>query len=145
MTDTTCKLDDCPTDLARGGLGFCKKHYQRFVKHGDPTVVGKRGKTGSALTYVPTPPREKVIIGAGDALPCAGPDRVLFDDVLDLTAWWTGQQPGKGAQRVIDNAKAVCHACPLMLQCRARNRDLSGVVGGEYRPHTAVIGNDVTA
>lgn len=37
MTDRTCSLSECDSPhLARG---FCKKHYQRWVKYGDPNQV----------------------------------------------------------------------------------------------------------
>lgn len=38
----SCSSDGCSSNAhrdAQGKLGFCSLHYQRFKKHGDPTVV----------------------------------------------------------------------------------------------------------
>lgn len=37
MTNTTCSIDEC-SNLVRA-RGFCGKHYERFKRHGDPTVT----------------------------------------------------------------------------------------------------------
>lgn len=36
-----CKQDDCSSD-ANGSLGWCKKHYYRFYRYGDPSFVIRR-------------------------------------------------------------------------------------------------------
>lgn len=37
-----CAVDDCEEDVKCSG--FCSKHYSRFRKHGDPTIVMKGGR-----------------------------------------------------------------------------------------------------
>lgn len=37
MTNTTCSVDDCMNP--KRSRGFCVKHYERFMRHGDPTVT----------------------------------------------------------------------------------------------------------
>lgn len=40
MADRTCSLPDCAQPVKPGGArGMCNKHYLRWRKHGDPTVV----------------------------------------------------------------------------------------------------------
>lgn len=136
-----CKIDDCDNRLRGGAQGWCGKHYQRFVTHGDPLVVGKTGRPRK--DYVAPAPVELTIKPLqrdeqGNLRGHCYFNQDAFDAVLDLTVWWTGNRPGAGAQRTIDNAKAICASCPLQLQCRAENRDLTGVVGGEYRPASAI-------
>ena len=38
---STCRLDECSAPIRSRGL--CGKHYQRWLKHGDPTVAPFRG------------------------------------------------------------------------------------------------------
>lgn len=39
-----CVMSDCTTPVtAAGARGMCAKHYLRFRRHGDPTVVGTGG------------------------------------------------------------------------------------------------------
>lgn len=38
----TCSIDGC--DGAVVGRGWCRKHYNRWFRHGDPLVCHKRGK-----------------------------------------------------------------------------------------------------
>lgn len=39
MGDRTCSIPDCNGKLT--GLGWCSKHYQRYIRHGDPLVRSK--------------------------------------------------------------------------------------------------------
>ena len=42
----TCSVDGC--DRAHEAKGYCRAHYKRWRKHGDPTV-GKRGRPIGAV------------------------------------------------------------------------------------------------
>ena len=42
MTSKLCSIDGCNDKVA--GRGFCSKHYQRWVHHGDPLVMKRRTK-----------------------------------------------------------------------------------------------------
>lgn len=45
----TCSVDGCNGDASKKGAakGFCVKHYQRFKKHGDPSIsLINREQTG---------------------------------------------------------------------------------------------------
>lgn len=40
----TCSVQECGSLVApKGAQGFCSKHYKRWLKHGDPTVVATGG------------------------------------------------------------------------------------------------------
>lgn len=41
----TCSVTGC--EVKQQSKGYCRKHYQRYLKHGDPTITLKRGRTPS--------------------------------------------------------------------------------------------------
>lgn len=59
-TGQTCSVEGCTGHPRRGGRGWCGKHYQRWVRHGDPLVdhpVGRprderRGNWRAALSHL---------------------------------------------------------------------------------------------
>jgi hypothetical protein len=46
MSDATCSVEEQGTrcTIRVKSRGYCKKHYERWLRHGDPLVVAKRGR-----------------------------------------------------------------------------------------------------
>lgn len=40
----TCLIEGCDVGIRRGGRGWCSRHYQRWLKHGDPLTVKYPGR-----------------------------------------------------------------------------------------------------
>lgn len=59
--DLICKVEDC--DRQSRSLGYCRMHYQRFRKHGDPMATGPAGRASSA-TRAPRAQQPKKALSA---------------------------------------------------------------------------------
>lgn len=53
---SVCSLTDC--DDVVEGYGYCRKHYKRWRKHGDPAITRQR-RQGYILLYQPDPPNAR--------------------------------------------------------------------------------------
>lgn len=83
--DRTCSIDGCDGEYK--GRGWCRKHYMRWLRHGDPLVVLPKGRfTGS--------PEERFWA----KVDCSG----------DCWEWTGGTSDGYGAIRV-DGLMAKAH------------------------------------
>lgn len=51
-----CKAEGCPTLTRKSGgaQGWCRKHWTRIKKHGDPTVTLNRGRTKTGKGWMTT-------------------------------------------------------------------------------------------
>jgi hypothetical protein len=66
-----CDVDGCPGNATNGSKRWCKKHYTRWVRHGDPTIAlrpGIKPPSGiitQALAASPSPGRRSAVDGRG--------------------------------------------------------------------------------
>ena len=55
MTDTVCAVDGCDTPTSPSGArGWCARHYQRWLRHGDPLTThppGRRRRPAAELFW----------------------------------------------------------------------------------------------
>lgn len=92
-----CAIEQC--ELPTKARGFCRRHYERWRKHGDPRVVRKNQHSVviEELDWTNTKPGAWVARAV-----CSSVDPELFF-------------PNRGESPV--EAKAVCRSCPVRREC----------------------------
>lgn len=126
--NTVCKIDGC--DARAVGYGWCKKHYTRWLRHGDPNKTLKAENVADAFARYTTRDGECVVwTGYMDH---AGYGRVRFNGRMENAhrVAWTLQNGPIADGLVIDH---ICfrHACvnPAHLRlatARQNNRNRNG-------------------
>lgn len=90
-----CKAGECGSEAKT--RGYCGKHYQRFLKHGDPLAVAPRGgaalkaKTAAKTTTPPPAPLQP-----------RDPAREVFEAVWPITG------PHNRTEPTPDEARGLC-------------------------------------